>query len=91
MPVHPYEILIYIIHPFSSDWHNFLIDQLGRILRETPNRMDHLPGRISEEMIRKLAEEEPQDLAIDATERAIERPNDPERQKRFTVKKKAIR
>lgn len=53
--------------------------------------MDHLPGRISEEMIRKLAEEEPQDLAIDATERAIERPNDPERQKRFTVKKKAIR
>jgi hypothetical protein len=43
--------------------------------------MDHLPGRISEEMLRKLAEEEPQDLAIDASERAIERPNDPERQK----------
>jgi hypothetical protein len=64
---------------------NFLIDQLGRSLRETLKRMDHLPERISEEMLRKLAEEEPQDLAIDATERAIERPNDPERQKRFYI------
>jgi hypothetical protein len=30
-----------------------MIDQFGRVLRETLNRMDHLPGRISEEMIRK--------------------------------------
>ena len=67
---------------------NVLIDQFGRVLCETLNRMDHLPGRISEEMIRKLAEEEPQDLAIDATERAIERPSDPERQKRFYSGKK---
>ena len=68
---------------------HFLIDQLGGILRETLRRMDHLPGRLSEEMLQKLAEEEPQDLAIDATERAIERPKeDPERQKRFYSGKK---
>ncbi|MBK8752829.1 MAG: hypothetical protein IPL99_14860 [Candidatus Competibacteraceae bacterium] len=34
-------------------------------------------------MIRKLAEEEPQDFAIDGTERRIQRPKDPDRQKRF--------
>jgi hypothetical protein len=45
--------------------------------------MDHLPARIPEEMIRKLVEERPQDVAIDGTERRINRPKDPERQKRF--------
>ena len=39
--------------------------------------------RIPEEMIRKLAEEEPQDFANDGTERRINRPKDPDRQKRF--------
>ncbi|MBK8536284.1 MAG: hypothetical protein IPL59_14830 [Candidatus Competibacteraceae bacterium] len=52
-------------------------------MRETLKRMDHLPARTSEEMIRKLAEEEPQDFAIDGTERRIQRPKDPDRQKRF--------
>ena len=34
---------------------------MSRMLRETLKQMDHLPARISEEMARKLAEEEPQD------------------------------
>ena len=55
---------------------HFLIYQLSRILRETLKQMDHLPARICEEMAWTLAEEEPQDLAIDGTEREIERPKD---------------
>jgi len=88
LKTYPLQEVLAHLFGMSQGLANFLIDQFGRILRETLNRMDHLPGRISEEMIRKLAEEEPQDLAIDATERAIERPSDPERQKRFYSGKK---
>lgn len=88
LKTYPLQEVLAHLFGMSQGLANFLIDQLGRILRETLKRMDHLPGRVSEEMIRKLAEEEPQDLAIDATERAIERPNDPERQKRFYSGKK---
>jgi hypothetical protein len=52
--------------------------------------MDYLPARLSEDMVRKLAEEEPQDLAIDGTERTIERPKDPEHQKQFYSGKKRL-
>lgn len=88
LKTYPLQEVLAHLFGMSQGLANFLIDQLGRILRETLKRMDHLPGRVSEEMIRKLAEEEPQDLAIDATGRAIERPNDPERQKRFYSGKK---
>jgi hypothetical protein len=88
LKTYPLQEVLAHLFGMSQGLAHFLIDQLGRILRETLKRMDHLPERISEEMIRKLAEEEPQDLAIDATERAIERPNDPERQKRFYSGKK---
>ena len=67
---------------------HFLIYQLGRILRETLKRMDYLPARLSEDMVRTLTQEKPQDLAIDGTERTIERPKYPERQKQFYSGKK---
>lgn len=69
---------------------HFLIYQLSRILRKTLKQMDHLPVRVSEDMARKLAEEAPQDLAIDGAEREIEHPKDAERQKRFFSGKKPI-
>ncbi|MBK8538389.1 MAG: DDE endonuclease [Candidatus Competibacteraceae bacterium] len=64
----------------TSPFFNLSIES---ILRETLEGMDHLPARISEEMIRKTGEEEPQDFAIDGTERLIQRQKDPDRQKRF--------
>lgn len=76
------EVLAYLFGMSQGQAH-FLIYQLGRILRETLKRMDYLPARLSEDMARILAEEEPQDLAIDGTEREIERSKDAERQKRF--------
>ena len=88
LKTYPLQEVLAHLFGMSQGLANFLVDQLGRILRETLQRMDHLPGRLSEEMLQKLAEEEPQDLAIDATERAIERPKDPERQKRFYSGKK---
>ena len=88
LKTYPLQEVLAHLFGMSQGLTHFLIDQLGRVLRETLKRMGHLPGRISEEMLQKLAEEEPQNLAIDATERAIERPNDLERQKRFYSGKK---
>ena len=62
---------------------NFLIYQLSNVLRETLKNADYLPARIPEEMMQKLAEEEPQKLGIDGTERRIARPEDPDLQKKF--------
>ena len=76
------EVLAHLFRMSQGQAH-FLIYQLSRILRKTLKKMDHLPARLSEDMAQKIAEEEPQDLAIDGTEREIERPKDAERQKRF--------
>ena len=62
---------------------NFLSYQLSKSLRETLQRTGHLPARIPEEMIQRLAAEGPQDLGIDGTERRIVRPKDPVRQRQF--------
>ena len=81
------EVLAHLFRMSQGQAH-FLIYQLSRILLKTLKQMDHLPVRVSEDMARKLAEEAPQDLAIDGTEREIERPKDAERQKRFFSGKK---
>lgn len=88
LKTYPLQEVLAHLFGMSQGQAHFLIYQLSRILRETLKRRDHLPARISEDMARKLAEEEPQDLAIDGTERAIERPKDLERQKRFYSGKK---
>ena len=92
LKTYPLQEVLAHLFGMSQGQAHFLIYQLSRILRETLKRMDHLPARISEDLARKLAEEEPQDLAIDGTERTIERPKDPERQKKFySGKKKTLR
>ncbi|MBK8534117.1 MAG: transposase [Candidatus Competibacteraceae bacterium] len=83
LKTYPLQEVLAHLFGMSQGQAHFLIYQLSQILRETLKRMDHLPARTSEEMIRKLAEEEPQDFAIDGTERRIQRPKDPDRQKRF--------
>ena len=83
LKTYPLQEVLAHLFGMSQGQAHFLIYQLSRILRETLKRMDHLPARTSEEMIRKLAEEEPQDFAIDGTERRIQRQKDPDRQKRF--------
>lgn len=71
---------------------NFLIYQLSEVLRATLERTGYLPARLPEEMMERLADEEPQDFGMDGTERRIQRPKDPLRQRQFySGKKKRIR
>ncbi|MBK8536378.1 MAG: transposase family protein [Candidatus Competibacteraceae bacterium] len=67
LKTYPLQEVLAHLFGMSQGQAHFLIYQLSRILRETLKRMDHLPARTSEEMIRKLAEEEPQDFAVDGT------------------------
>jgi hypothetical protein len=64
LKTYPLQEVLAHLFGMSQGKAHFLIYQLSRILRETLKRMDHLPARISEEMIRKLAEEEPQDFLL---------------------------
>lgn len=61
LKTYPLQEVLAHLFGMSQGQAHFLIDQLSRMLRETLKQMDHLPARISEEMARKLAEEEPQD------------------------------
>jgi hypothetical protein len=88
LKTYPLQEVLAHLFGMSQGKAHFLIYQLSAILYETLKQMDHLPARIPEEMIRKLVEERPQDVAIDGTERRINRPKDPERQKRFFRGKK---
>jgi len=90
LKTYPLQEVLAHLFGMSQGQAHFLIHQLSRILRETLKRMDHLPARISEEMVQKLAEEEPQNLALDGIERSIERPKDAERQKKFYSGKKRL-
>jgi len=88
LKTYPLQEVLAHLFGMSQGKAHFLIYQLSTILRETLKQMDPLPARIPEEMIRKLVEEKPQDFAIDGTERRMNRPKDPERQKRFFSGKK---
>jgi Helix-turn-helix of DDE superfamily endonuclease len=92
LKTYPLQEVLAHLFSMSQGQANFLIYQLSERLRETLKRTDSLPARIPEEMIQRLADEGPQDLGIDGTERRIERPNDPVRQQKFySGKKKRIR
>jgi hypothetical protein len=55
----------FLIHPFSA--------VLGKALADG----GHRPARITDGMLARLAEEPPQGLGIDGTERRVQRPEDP--------------
>jgi hypothetical protein len=83
LKTYPLQEILAHLFGMSQGLANFLIYQLSNVLRETLKNADYLPARISEEMMQKLAEEEPQKLGIDGTERRIARPEYPDFQKKF--------
>lgn len=83
LKTYPLQEVLAHLFGMSQGQANFLIYQLSKSLRETLQRTGHLPARIPEEMIQRLAAEGPQDLGIDGTERRIVRPKDPVRQRQF--------
>lgn len=71
---------------------NTWIYRLSQVLRDTLAQADQLPARFSQEMLERLEAETtaPQSLAIDGTERRINRPqNDARQAAHYSGKKKA--
>ncbi len=90
LKTYPLQEVLAHLFGMSQGQANFLIYQLSEVLKETLNRMGHLPSRLPEEMLKNMMDEELQDLGIDGTERRIERPTDPVRQEKYySGKKKA--
>jgi len=85
---YPLQEVLAHLFDMSQALANVEIYRLSKVLRETLNRTGDLPARIPEDMLAKLAEEEPQDLGIDGTERRVERPKDAEYQRRYYSGKK---
>lgn len=70
---------------------NQWVHRLCPVLQTALANMGHRPIRLSPELLERLAEENPQELAIDGTERRIQRPGDNEVQREYySGKKKPI-
>lgn len=82
------EILAYefgMSQPTANDW----IHILAKVLKVALDNGGHLPERMPENLERALIDERETDIAIDGTERRIQRPLDNERQKNnYSGKKK---
>lgn len=89
LKTYPLQEVLAHLFGMSQGQANFLIYQLSEILKETFKRLGHLPARLPKEMLNHMMDEEPQDLGIDGTERRIERPTDPDRQKKYYSGKKS--
>lgn len=68
------------------------VHRLSEVLQTALRHSGHAPARLPEEMLARLAEEDPQRFAIDGTERRIQRPQDDEAQRQhYSGKKKPTR
>ena len=85
------EILAYSFEISQSEANN-LIHKLSSILTDALTQLDCMPQKTAEKILEKLKEENPQNYAMDGTERRIIRPHDPDIEPIFySGKKNAIR
>ena len=70
------EVIAHLFGP-SQPQANFLIHQMADVLGKALGAGGHKPARLTDEMLSRLAEELPQGLGIDGTERRVLRPEDP--------------
>jgi len=87
--VYPLQEVLAHLFGMSQGQANFYSYELSTVLRKTLKKTSHLPTRIPEELLTRLAEEEGQDVGIDGTERRLERPQDCVYQKRYYSGKKS--
>ncbi len=86
---YPLQAVIGYLFGMSQSQANDWIHVLTKRLQMTLDRMGYLPKRISDELFELLAQEGPQEVAIDGTERRINRPKDAaEQQADYSGKKK---
>jgi len=91
LKTYPLQEVIGYCFGISQETANQQIHLLSNVLSKTLKKMGHAPPRVSEEMLKKLEIECYQTQIIDATERPINRPINPEGQKHFySGKKNAI-
>ena len=76
------EILAYSFEMSQSEA-NKLVHVLSYVLKMALQKIGSMPPRLPDEMLDKLETEEPQDFAMDGTEREIVRPSDKQVQRFF--------
>jgi len=76
LKTYPLQEVIAYLFGMSQPQANFTIHQLSAVLNKAFDACGHKPARLTEEMLSRLERETPQDLAIDGTERRINRPVD---------------
>lgn len=92
LKTYPLQEVLGHLFGLSQGQANVWIHRLSGVLKETLQQQGYQPARLSEEMQARLADEVAQQLAIDATERRIQRPKEDERQRQYySGKKKPIR
>ncbi len=73
---YPLQEVIAHLFGLSQPQANFTIHQLAAVLGKALEAGGHRPARLTDEMLSRLAEELPQGLGIDGTERRVNRPAD---------------
>jgi len=76
LKTYPLQEVIAHLFGLSQGQANFTIHQLSAILNKALESKGHKPVRLPDEMLSRLAQELPQDMGIDGTERRINRPGD---------------
>jgi hypothetical protein len=76
LKTYPLQEVIAYLFGMSQPQANCTIHQLSAVLNKALDACGHKPARLTEEMLSRLERETPQDLAIDGTERRINRPVD---------------
>lgn len=86
----PQEVIAYSFG-ISQGAANILIHQFSKILKAALHESGFIPPRLTDEMLKRLNEEAPQDYSMDGTERRIVRPSNPDVERGFySGKKKAM-
>lgn len=76
LKTYPLQEVIAHLFGLSQPQANFLIHQLAGVLGKALEAGGHKPARLTDEMLSRLADELPQRLGIDGSERRVNRPAD---------------
>ena len=77
LKTYPLQEVIAHLFGLSQPQANFLVHQFAAVLGKALGAGGHKPARLADEMLARLADELPQGLGIDGTERRVQRPEDP--------------
>ena len=88
LKTYPLQEVLAHLFGLSQGAANQWVHRLSTVLKKALGEAEQLPARLSEEMLERLSQEGEQGLALDGTERRINRPKDDEKQKQYYSGKK---